>query len=539
MKKIKIILLILLVMFLAPNVYAAEGVAIESVTLDSKSDNAVIVSDATFDELALKVDLKFNDVNDFVKYKLVIKNLTNTDYELSESTSSSSYITYEYSYDDDSKVLGGNTSKTMFITIKYSNAVPIEKFSGGNYTETKSFTINLEDGTSEITVPSTIDGLYCYLVILVGTLVFSLALLKATRNKKFLVLIIASMILIPLNIHAISKLKITVESKVEINNPNEITPMIYWAIQENGTGEAYEYNTWPLVTINTSLYKLVISNKEVDGVHSGRFAGTKEFTYDDVTVTCDAPWVTDDHLIDYVSEVKIDGRVVPTSTAYWFMNIGSGVKESVTFDLNTLNTVNVTDMSGMFGYAGANATTFSLDLSSFDTSNVTDMSYMFSGVAVDANNFNLNLSNWSGLDETKINNILAELHSNASIINLDFSGWDTSNVTNMKEMFAGIGNNATILNLDLSGWDTSNVTDMSWMFEGLGYNATTLNLDLSGWNTSKVESMDGMFCGIGLNATDRNIVLPETNGDGIINTASGMFGKTEEDYADYLNPVCK
>ena len=286
MKKIGMILLIILTMCFMPKVYAEEGVAIESVSLDSKSDDAVIVSDATFDGLSLKFDIRFDDINDFVKYKLVIKNSTDTSYELTESTSSSSYITYEYSYEDDSNVLVGNTSKTMFITIKYSTAVPVENFNSGNYTETKSFTINLEDGTDEVIdviVPSTVDSLYCYLVLLVGTLVFSLALLKATKNKKFLVLIIASIILIPLNIHAIVKLKITVESKIEIKNPNVITETIYWAIQENGTADGYNDEHYEMTI---SAYKLVISDEEQDGVYKGSFPGNTEFTYDG-----EVPWI--------------------------------------------------------------------------------------------------------------------------------------------------------------------------------------------------------------------------------------------------------
>ena len=173
MKKIGLILLIILVMCFVPRVYAADGVAIESVTVDSKSESAVIVNPATFEGLSLKMDIKFDNINDYVKYKLVIKNSSDTDYELAESTSSSTYITYEYGYEDGSKVLTANSSKTMFITVKYSSSVPATEFTSGNYTEEKNIVINLDDGTDEITVPSTLDGLYCYLVLLIGTLVFS------------------------------------------------------------------------------------------------------------------------------------------------------------------------------------------------------------------------------------------------------------------------------------------------------------------------------------------------------------------------------
>ena len=582
MKKIGMILLIILAMCFIPKVYAAEGVAIESVDLDSKSTNAVIVSDATFEGLSLKFDIKFDDIDDFVKYKLVIKNSSDSSYELTESTSSSSYITYEYSYEDGSKVLSGNTSKTMFITIKYTNAVPVASFTNGNYTETKSFTINLEDGTDEVVdvvVPSTLDGLYCYLVLLVGTLVFSLALLKATKNKKFLVLIIASMVLIPLNIHAISKLKITVESKVEINNPNEITPMIYWAIQENGEANGYDIVTGDPAVV--PVYKLVISNKELSGVHSGSFAGTKEFTYDDVTNTYDVPWLTYDYLINYVSEVQIEGRVVPASTACWFLDLGCELLDEVKIDLTNLNTSNVTDMTGMFSdfgnnsktvninlsglntsnvtnmigmfsYVGADAETVNINLSGLDTSNVTNMSYMFGGAGINAETVNINLSGLNTSNVTSMFQMFYKAGKESTTFNLNLSGLNTSNVTDIDDIFYETGANATtynlnlsnwsglddsiitdilavlessasILNIDLSGWNTSNITDMSNMFYNFGKNATTFSLDLSGWDTSNVTDMSGTFSHVGWKATTFDLDLSGWDTSNVTNMASMFY----------------
>ena len=437
MKKIVMILLIILVMCFVPKVYAADGVAIESVTVDSKSESAVIVNPATFEGLSLKMDIKFDNINDYVKYKLVIKNSSDTDYELVESTSSSTYITYEYGYEDGSKVLTANSSKTMFITVKYSSSVPATEFTSGNYTEEKNIVINLDDGTDEITVPSTSDGLYCYLVLLVGTLVFSISLFKATKNKKFLVLIIASMILIPLDIHAIVKLKIDINSKVEINNPNEITEIIYWALQENGTTEGYDYSIDPPILIQLSTYRLVISNKEQDGIYKGSFAGTTEFTADEFTGDNDIPWLTDQFVSDYVNEVKIEGKVVPTSTTYWFYYLGCEV-DNVSFDLTNLNTINVTNMASMFAGAGSRAKTF----------------------------------------------------------NLDLSGFNTSNVTNMARMFAGAGYNVTTFNLDLSGWNTSNVTSMSGMFCSTGIFASEKNILLPETNGNGIVNQSGTIYGM-------------------------------------------
>ena len=53
----KKLLLILLTFLFIPNVYAANNVVIESVTLDSKSDNTEIVNEATYQNYQLNLIL--------------------------------------------------------------------------------------------------------------------------------------------------------------------------------------------------------------------------------------------------------------------------------------------------------------------------------------------------------------------------------------------------------------------------------------------------------------------------------------------------
>ena len=147
--------------------------------------------------------------------------------------------------------------------------------------------------------------------------------------------------------------------------------------------------------------------------------------------------------------------------------------QSITLDLSSFDTSNVTDMSGMF--YNSKATT--LDLSSFDTSNVTDMSGMFSNskaVTLDLSSF----------DTSNVTDMSAMFY-NSKATSLNLSSFDTSKVTNMGGMFQR--SQATVL--DLSSFDTSNVTDMSLMFSNS--QATTLNL--SNFNTSNVTSMEEMF----------------------------------------------
>ena len=81
----------------------------------------------------------------------------------------------------------------------------------------------------------------------------------------------------------------------------------------------------------------------------------------------------------------------------------------------------------MFYESGSDATTFSLDLSNWDTSKVTNMYGMFVYAGARATTWDIgNLSNWN-----------------------------TSNVTNMSGMFEYVGGNATTFSLDLSNWNIS------------------------------------------------------------------------------------
>ena len=93
------------------------------------------------------------------------------------------------------------------------------------------------------------------------------------------------------------------------------------------------------------------------------------------------------------------------------------------YDLNFIDTSEITDMYGLFSNVNHN-----FDVSSWDVSNVTNMRYTF---------YNCNMFIGKGLEN-----------------------WDVSNVTDTHCMFTG----CKIFNCDLSAWDTRNVKNMKYMF---------------------------------------------------------------------------
>lgn len=144
MKKIINIMFVITLLFLfIPNVYANNALKIESIELDSKSDSIKIVNDLSFNDLSLNYDLEFNNLGDYAKYKVIINNNSNDDYELGENSNNSQYINYKYDFDDGNNVLEKNKKSTMFITIKYDKEVPSEKLDGNDYIENNNSTISL------------------------------------------------------------------------------------------------------------------------------------------------------------------------------------------------------------------------------------------------------------------------------------------------------------------------------------------------------------------------------------------------------------
>ena len=154
---------------------------------------------------------------------------------------------------------------------------------------------------------------------------------------------------------------------------------------------------------------------------------------------------------------------------------------SMSLNMQYLDTSNVTTMNNMFTYTGYgdNVDLFYIKgLENWDTSKVTDMSYMFKYVGRTANNWTIgDLSNW---DTSKVTD-MKYMFERAAYLAYSFDignigNWDVSNVEDMTEMFSSTGLYAKIFSIgDLSNWDTSKVVLMTSMFDNAAYDAITWN----------------------------------------------------------------
>ena len=182
MKKIINIMFIITLLFLfIPNVYANNALKIESIELDSKSDSTEIINDLSFNDLSINYDVQFKNLGDYAKYKVIINNNSNDDYELGDSSNNSQYINYIYDFDDGNNIIEKNKKSTMYLTIKYDKQIPLEKLNESDYTENNNSAVSLN---YHVKNPKTMDNNKSMIlfVLIVLTLYF---IMKKLDNLSF------------------------------------------------------------------------------------------------------------------------------------------------------------------------------------------------------------------------------------------------------------------------------------------------------------------------------------------------------------------
>ena len=246
MKLKKVIFLILLFFVFLPFIVKAEScdlskISIDSVTIKDKTDNVMEIEEPSIEGNNLKVDLKMFEVNDSIEYKLLLKNDSSEDYELDDKSfnTNSEYIKYTLNTDDNNLIVKSGESKEVYLKIQYKNEVPRTVFSDGKYNDNKNIVLNLSN--SEVVNPKTGDNNYALILILllcVGVAVYFLVSQK--RIDSLMIIILGLLIVIPISTHALCKIEVKIDSKVEIE---EVGYSVNYIIQETiKTSEKSNYD---------------------------------------------------------------------------------------------------------------------------------------------------------------------------------------------------------------------------------------------------------------------------------------------------------
>ena len=239
MKKRKILFYfsIIFLMFLSiTNVYASDNVKIKSIDLIDKSTNASETSEATFNGLTMNFNIRFLGINDYVKYKVVVENKENRNYEISVDSefNGSKYITYEYEKADNIKA---NSDSEFYVTVTYKNKVDESNFTDEKYTEKNSAVLKLSN--DNISNPETSNNEFMIIIGLIVMMGVLLVLFRNNKTRKISVFVLLGLLSIPLFVKAVEHLKITVNSNVLIEKGYSVGYEVFGSIK---TSEISDYD---------------------------------------------------------------------------------------------------------------------------------------------------------------------------------------------------------------------------------------------------------------------------------------------------------
>lgn len=213
-KRIVLFIITLISVFIinTKGVYAL-GIKVENIEVIDKGDN-ITISDND-----VKSDIEFNELNDYVAYKITIKNSDNVSYDIDTISDNNKNDNINVTYKYDGKIEPKST-KDIYVTLKYDKKLVNKKsVSINNIT----ITVNLVDENGNKNnikiVPNTGDNIIKYIIIFVIVLlvlIFSLLLIKRRKGKKELLILL---VLIPSIVLANEKLKIDIKfTNITINN---------------------------------------------------------------------------------------------------------------------------------------------------------------------------------------------------------------------------------------------------------------------------------------------------------------------------------
>ena len=130
MKRLIVLLIILLIPF---NVFAEtcdpSGITIQSIEMIGKSDGSNELNSATANGTNINLDISFTKVNDYINYKLIIKNNTEDECVLDESMFNKNYKNVEYKISTSNKTITAGSTKEIVLSVSLKNDATIGMFS--------------------------------------------------------------------------------------------------------------------------------------------------------------------------------------------------------------------------------------------------------------------------------------------------------------------------------------------------------------------------------------------------------------------------
>ena len=338
-----VLLLILFTLLFPMFVWAEEcdssNISIGSLELVDKSDNTVIVNEASVVDNKINLDLKFSNVEDYAQYSFVIKNDSKEDYELSDKSINinSDYIDYTLSTDDNLNIIKAGEEKKVLLNVKYNKEVDSDSFENGEYKENKVMNLNYSYNNKTNPVVDILEnpktGAFKYVLILVVLIISVFLIVKERKKSKIMLLLL--MLMIPLSINALCTCNISIESNVVIEK-KEPKILTFTYKRNNCSGDSIEEFDFEFLE-NTTFEELIESDYFVSVVK--KKAIEKGYSEEQISdgyidmIKNDIKYI----MIEWVNEHIIVENNNDNRVEYNIDNIGNYVlKENYNFKSNNL-----------------------------------------------------------------------------------------------------------------------------------------------------------------------------------------------------------
>ena len=378
-----------------------------NITIDDKS-STTDASIVDYDNDTAKVNVVFHKLNDYVVYRLLVKNISGSDFIIDEivDNESSPYVEYEYDSHSDESFENG-TTKEITVKATYKNEVTdvTKREQIGDFKLTIKFKDNGEEDISIIS-PKTGDNIVLFIIIGFISLL-GLGYIFLNKNKKIKKHVLLILLLLPVVIKAyVLNFDISFDSNVKLhdklvvtldNNGEEETVVVPYGqpltVPADPVVDGYDFDGWyvgdtpydfstPLEEDQEIVAKFTPTNYQISiELNGGSVNGTNPNTYniesDPITL------------------------INPTKDYYdfagWLVGTSTEPVSSVTIPTGSTGAKSYTATYTPTTYN----ITYNLDGGSLETSNPT--SYNIESTAITLNNPSkqgYDFAGWSGTDIT-------------------------------------------------------------------------------------------------------------------------------------------
>ena len=347
MKK-KALVITLIVMFMLFGAYKIKEilasndiVKIEALEIDKVSDTTTVNS-YEYDSMSISSDVTFRNIDDFVTYKIALRNTSDKNYKLKVTEEyDSDSITYSSNFSDEQFVSQGQ--KEIYVTAKYTKS--IEDIRQRVQSGKANIILELEDEDGKTTeeniiinnkdAPKTGDKISVYilmeimaLIVLIIFLKKDMKISKARKNGKHIKKLYSLLILCFVAIPTIAKAS-TARTVITINTKYELKDKLIVSYNVNGDvkQEIVKYNTKPQMNVDVSR-----DGYTFKGWYTSKTDGEK--IPEDFVITDDTEIYAQFDLINYDITYELNGGQAQNPTQYTVedeITLNNPEKEGYTF----------------------------------------------------------------------------------------------------------------------------------------------------------------------------------------------------------------